>query len=176
MKTFITAETFNIFLHFFKSIVGNLFKWLVVYTSSGIRFTDSFIRLLVRRQKSEFLTSCRNNKPLVKTFVELPENLQPMSIFPKKYDSFFMEKSFLKNDRRIIKYLIIKYVLFLSNYNLIISIWIRIFIEIIDFRFIFGMIFFVILLFAYLLYILFDCCSRLRGSWSNEKSLYWICE
>lgn len=92
----------------------------------------------MRRQKSEFLTSCRNNKPLVKTFVELPENLQPMSIFPKKYDSFFMEKSFLKNDRRIIKYLIIKYVLFLSNYNLIISIWIRIFIEIIeiiDFRF-----------------------------------------
>lgn len=130
-------------------------------------------------QKSEFLTSCRNNKPLVKTFVELPENLQSMSIFPKKYDSFFMEKSFLKNDRRIIKYLIIKYVLFLSNYNLIISIWIRIFIEIIDyfrFKFFFGMIFFVILLFAYLLYILFDCCSRLRGSWSNEKSLYWICE
>lgn len=89
----------------------------------------------MRRQKSEFLTSCRNNKPLVKTFVELPENLQSMSIFPKKYDSFSMEKSFLKNDRRIIKYLIIKYVLFLSNYNLIISIWIRIFIEIIDFRF-----------------------------------------
>lgn len=133
----------------------------------------------MRRQKSEFLTSCRNNKPLVKTFVELPENLQSMSIFPKKYDSFSMEKSFLKNDRRIIKYLIIKYVLFLSNYNLIISIWIRIFIEIIDyfrFKFFFGMIFFVILLFAYLLYILFDCCSRLRGSWSNEKSLYWICE
>lgn len=72
---------------------------------------------------------------MVKTFVELPENLQSMSIFPKKYDSFSMEKSFLKNDRRIIKYLIIKYVLFLSNYNLIISIWIRIFIEIIDFRF-----------------------------------------
>lgn len=105
----------------------------------------------------------------MKTFVELLENLQPISIFPKKYDSFSMEKSFLKNDRRIIKYLIIKYVLFLLNYNLIISIWIRIFIEIIDFRFIFGMIFFVILLFAYLLYILFDCCSRLRGKLVERK-------